>query len=112
MLLSCLKNQKVSSYWDLHLNSETSAYLFRIIAIKTIMENPSSYGFSLDSDDYYTPLSSHSTKKVSGSITSLADFAIQNGTTYRKLKLYNPWLQQPYLKNRSRRTYTLKIPYN
>lgn len=107
-----LKSQKVSSYWDLHLNSETSAYLFRIIAIKTIMENPASYGFNLDGEDYYAPLNSYSTKKVSSGIVSLTDFAIQNGTTYRKLKIYNPWLRQPYLRNRSKRTYTLKVPYN
>ncbi len=107
-----MKNQQVSTYWDLHLNSETSAYLFRIIAIKTIMENPSNYGFNLDGDDYYTPLNSYTTKKVKSSIPNLANFAVENGTTYRKLKLYNPWLRQPHLRNRSRRTYTIKIPYN
>jgi len=34
-----LDDQKVSSYYDLYLNEETSRYLFRIIAIKYVMEN-------------------------------------------------------------------------
>jgi hypothetical protein len=38
-LRRALDDQKVSSYYDLYLNEETTRYLFRIIAIKYLMEN-------------------------------------------------------------------------
>ena len=44
---SNLKKQNVESYYDLNLNSETSRYIFRILAVKTIFENPKKYGFNI-----------------------------------------------------------------
>ncbi len=38
-LRRALDDQKVTSYYDLYLNEETTRYLFRIIAIKYLMEN-------------------------------------------------------------------------
>lgn len=38
-LRRALDDQKVASYYDLYLNDETTRYLFRIIAIKYLMEN-------------------------------------------------------------------------
>ncbi len=38
-LRRALEDQKVDSYYDLYLNEETTRYLFRIIAIKYLMEN-------------------------------------------------------------------------
>ena len=34
-----LDEQGVSNYWDLHLNSETARYVYRILAVKEVMEN-------------------------------------------------------------------------
>lgn len=105
-------SQQVQDYYDLHLNDETSRYLFRIIAIREVMKDPEKYGYIFDYDDLYPQFNSYQTVTVSGSISSLASFAKKHGTTYRKLKLYNPWLRQPYLKNRTRRTYQIKVPYS
>jgi len=38
-LRRALDDQKVASYYDLYLNEETTRYLFRILAIKYLMEN-------------------------------------------------------------------------
>ena len=43
-------------YYDLDLPQETEEYLFRIMAIKIILSNPSEYGFELAEADYYPPL--------------------------------------------------------
>ena len=43
-LQKALDNQKVENYYDLHLNSETSRYVFRILAVKEILQNPQKYG--------------------------------------------------------------------
>ena len=39
-----LKTQKVNNYYDLLLPDETERYIFRILAFKTILENPEKYG--------------------------------------------------------------------
>ncbi|MBQ3832673.1 MAG: lytic transglycosylase domain-containing protein, partial [Bacteroidales bacterium] len=48
-----IESQKVDNYWDLLLNQETARYVYRIIALKLVMENPSTYGFNLDEKDLY-----------------------------------------------------------
>ena len=40
-----LSRQKVENYYDLLLGRETSRYIFRILAVKEIMENANNYGF-------------------------------------------------------------------
>ena len=48
-----IDKQKVKSYYDLLLNDETSRYIFRILAMKSIIVNPKSYGFTLRKKDLY-----------------------------------------------------------
>lgn len=106
-----LEEQGVDSYYDVHLSEETLRYVFRIAAIKEIYANPEKYGFFLDSSDKYPPMN-FTEKTISSSIGNLATFAKENGTTYRKLKLYNPWMMSTSLKNSAGKTYTIKIPVN
>lgn len=101
--------QKQDDYYDLLLNEETARYLFRILAIKTIMENPETYGFMFRQQDLYQPVSFYSLD-VDSTVTDFADFADSFGTNYKMLKFLNPWLRKPHLNNRSGRVYTLKIP--
>ena len=42
-----LRRQKVDNYYDLLLVDETSRYVFRILAIKQILNDPFAYGFEL-----------------------------------------------------------------
>ncbi|NNC96098.1 MAG: lytic transglycosylase domain-containing protein [Chitinophagales bacterium] len=101
--------QKVDSYFDLYLNTETSRYVFRILALKEIFENPSNYGFHLENDDlYYEP--KFGVIEVTDPISDLAEYAQKYGTNYKKLKLSNPWLKRTYLKSVSDKNYELKIP--
>ena len=39
-----IEKQGSNNYYNLFLNSETARYVFRIIAVKEIMENPKKYG--------------------------------------------------------------------
>ena len=105
-----LKEQHVDSYYDVHLSEETLRYVFRIIAIKEIYNNKEKYGFELNSEDLYKPLTEYSVLEVKEPVLSLADFATKYGTNYRMLKIYNPWLRKPYLKNKYKKTYKIKIP--
>lgn len=102
--------QRARSFAEVNLNSETSRYLFRIVALKTIMEDPAAFGYQLDDDDYYPPMDNVSALKVDTSVANWGDFAIKHGTNYRMLKVYNPWLKDNKLTNKSRKTYTVLVP--
>ena len=43
-----LKEQKTDNYYDLLLGQETGRYVFRIVAIKQILENTAHYGFNFE----------------------------------------------------------------
>jgi hypothetical protein len=106
---SLLASQDQDHYFDLNLNSETSRYVFRLMAIKEIMSNPSTYGFYLEEDDLYQPLTDYKEIEVTKSVSSWAEFAEEHGVSYRILKVYNPWLRDSkltVLKN----TYKVKVP--
>ena len=105
-----MKSQKAKTYYDLNINQETSRYVFRIVAIKEILSNPEEFGFYLDRNELYQPLNDYRIIEVNSSIPSWAEFAVNNGTTYRMLKVYNPWLISNTLTNSSKKTYQIKIP--
>ncbi|MDQ3015458.1 MAG: lytic transglycosylase domain-containing protein [Bacteroidota bacterium] len=102
-------DQRNSNYYDLNLNDETSRYIFRIIAIKEIMANPETYGFHVPDEILYPSLP-YTTVTVEQPIPNLPDFAIKNGTTYRKLKLFNPWLIASTLNRANGKKYEIRIP--
>lgn len=102
--------QGTNNYFDLYLNPETSQYLFRIVAIKEVMKTPEAFGFYLTEEDGYKPLSNFKTVEVSSAIPNLAAFAKEQGTTYRLLKVFNPWLIADKLTNSGKKTYQIKIP--
>lgn len=104
-----LANQQQKSYYDLRLNQETQRYVYRILALKLIMQHPTDYGFTVRRCDTYPELP-FSTVKLSGKDVDLVQFAIDNGTTYKMLRLLNPWLITDKLKNKPGNTYTVRIP--
>ncbi len=101
--------QNTNNYYNLKLNTETAEYVFRIIAVKEIMENPRKYGFVLRSKDLYT-MPVYRTIKVDSTISDLNNFAISNSINYKLLKEFNPWLRTTSLPDESRKMYTIKIP--
>lgn len=103
-----LDQQKSNNYYDLHLGEETSRYVFRIIAMKEVMENAQKYGYRLSPQElYYQP--SVETIKVTESIPSLVDFAIQNSMNYKELKLLNPWLREDKLIISNNKSYEIAV---
>lgn len=105
-----LGRQRAESIFDLDINRETMQYVFRIVAIKTIMEEPGSFGYQIDSTENYMPLTNYKTLVVKRSIPNLGDFAREQGTTYRMLKLYNPWLISGSLTVSGGKVYELRLP--
>ena len=104
-----LNNQGVDSYYDLYLNTETSRYVLRLMAIKEICSNPRKYGYYVRKSHLYFEVPTIKLEIDSG-ISNLPDFALKNGTTYKMLKLLNPWLRKPYLTNKDKKTYWIELP--
>jgi len=104
-----LKEQKVHSYYDLLMADETERYIFRILAFKTILENPEQYGIYVSKNLEYQPFR-YKTVVVDKSIDSWADFAIEHDITYKLLKIFNPWLRSNSLKIKKGEVYEIKIP--
>ena len=104
-----LETQQVDNYYDALLPDETERYVFRILALKEILNNPEKYGFVFDAKDLYT-LPETKTIKVDTAITNIASFAKNYGLTYKEFKIHNPWLRENHLNNKSRKLYEIKIP--
>ena len=104
-----INKQKVNTYYDLLLNNETSRYVFRILAVKDIIENPKHYGFHLRDKDLYQLVPTY-TVSVDSAVSHWADFAHQHDINYKILKRYNPWLREKYLTNSKRKIYKINIP--
>lgn len=104
-----LENQGEKSYYDLFLNDETSRYVFRILAIKEIVNNPLKYGFKIHPSHVYKeePLRY---VEVNETIKDLVVFAKQHGTNYKMIKRHNPWLRDDKLTVKKGKTYKIAIP--
>lgn len=101
--------QKEDDYYNLLLNEETGRYIFRILAFKLILEDPSAYGFHLSKQDLYQPVP-YDVVLVDGPVTDFADFAKEHGTNYKMLKFLNPWLRDNNLTNSRQLTYEIRVP--
>jgi hypothetical protein len=106
-----VESQKESTYYNLFLYDEPARYVYRIIAIKLIIENPELYGFYIDKKDLYQPFQ-YSTLKVDSSISNLTNFAKSKNTNYKMLKILNPWLRNSALVNNNKKVYHVKLPVN
>ena len=104
-----MERQKNENYYDMVLGEETGRYVFRILALKCIFEHPEKYGFLINKNDLYPPIESFEVK-VDSTITSIANFAEHFNTSYKIIKLLNPWLREAYLTNRDKKTYVILIP--
>ena len=104
-----LEKQSRDSSFDLYLNEETSRYVFRIMAMKQVMENPSAYGFNLRADQLYMPVDCEAVE-VSGPVSDWAEWAAEHGISYAQLREENPWIRAKSLTNTAGRTYKVLVP--
>lgn len=108
-LRSRLNAQGVQSYYDVRLNTETTRYIYRILAAKLIMQHPQEYGFYVRQCDLYPPIP-YRTAELKGQNVDLYQFAKDHNTTYKMLRELNPWLTTTKLTNKNNKTYTVKLP--
>ena len=102
--------QKEKKAIDLVLLPETSRYIFRLMAVKEIFNNPKEYGFILQSSDLYPLIPTAKSITIDTPVSSWADIAKKNGLTYLQLHEANPWIRSASMANKNRKSYKIKIP--
>jgi len=105
---NALDNQKVDNYYDLMLNDETSRYVFRILAIKQIFEHPENSGLEIVKEELYDPyVYRYDTIRSS---TEWVEYAKKQGTSYKTLRIYNPWIQDDDIRVGRNEKYVVSLP--
>jgi hypothetical protein len=92
-----VREQGSDSYYDLYLPEETERYVFRILALKLIMEDPEAYSIHVpEGDRYRLPkvMEVDIRSKNPISVDILADCANVGARTIRVL---NPWMRRNVL---------------
>ncbi len=105
-----LKIQDVDEYWDLFLPEETMRYVPRILSFKLLMGDPQRFGFDIDEDAMLKPFKHFKIVEISDRKIEWSKFAADNNTTYRELRILNPWIRDYEHKNPKRKTYEVKVP--
>ena len=108
---NAINGQKTKGYYELYLNEETTRYVFRMLALKLIIEAPEKYGYKLSPSDYYRPVE-YKTIFIDESIQDLPQFAKSLGVSYQTLKEHNPWIQNTDYKLvlKEGKKYKIRIP--
>ncbi|NND51572.1 MAG: lytic transglycosylase domain-containing protein [Flavobacteriaceae bacterium] len=104
-----LKEQGADTYYQLLLGEETGRYLFRIVALKEILNHPDQYGFNFRLKDLYKTIPTYKVE-VDTAVTDFVSFSKRFGINYKILKLHNPWLREKHLNNKSGKLYLIEIP--
>jgi hypothetical protein len=89
--------QDTNNYYQLYLPLETQRYIFRILSVKLILLNPEKYGFKLNDDDYYPPLSYDQIQVDCRQETPIRIVARSANTNFKTIKDLNPEIRGHYL---------------
>lgn len=101
--------QQTKNYYDLQLPEETNKYIFRILTFKHLMSNAAEMGYTVNDRNGYKQFNTREVT-VSSSILNLAQWAINNGTNYRMLRILNPWLRSKSLTVNGGKQYIVRLP--
>ncbi len=101
--------QCVQSSFDMLLVSETSRYVFRIMAAKAFLENPQKFGFKIKREHLYHSIRTDDIK-INSAVADWAEWTKQHGITYSHLKDFNIWLRGRGLANKNGKTYIIQVP--
>lgn len=104
-----LEKQHANDSYDLYLTEETSRYVFRIMAMKAVMENPAMFGFHLTADQLYQPVDCEIVT-ISSPVEDWPTWAREHGISYAQLREENPWIRAKKLTNKDGKTYKVRVP--
>jgi membrane-bound lytic murein transglycosylase D len=103
------ENQQVGDSFDMLLTSESSRYVFRILAMKQFLENPKAFGYIIERNQFYQTIDTKNVI-VKGPVADWTVWAAQNGISYSQLKDFNMWLRDRKLTNPKGKEYIVQVP--
>jgi len=106
-VVQAVESQGSKDYYDLYLPEETDRFVFRIITLKLIMDNPAAYDIHVTDQERYRPPPTKNvtlTARQGIPISVLAECA---DTSPRSLRHMNDWMLQNVL---PAGIYTFKVP--
>jgi membrane-bound lytic murein transglycosylase D len=102
-----LSGQGVNIFYDADLPLETEAYIFRILAAKSILSNPVTYGYFIPTAKRYPPLEYDEIDLSVQHEAPITAIARACDTTYKVIKEMNPEIRQNSLPSGQ---FKLRIP--
>ena len=96
-LMADISEQNTKDYYQLYLPLETQRFLFRILAVKLIFEDPGRYGFNLSEKDYYRPLAFDRVDMTCAQETPIRVVAQAARTQFKVIKDLNPEIRGYYI---------------
>lgn len=105
-----MDKQQIEYYYDLYLPEETMRYMFRILSFKLLCADPEAFGYHIDQDEYFAPLTEYKIVTINDKVIDWSKFAIANGTTYKMLRELNHWIRDYTYTNSAARTFEVKVP--
>ncbi len=102
-----IRKQQQTDYYSLNLPEETERYIYRIAAIKIIMENPEAYGYRVPEEKIYRPVKCDTASVNIKKAIHITDFAKGIGTSFKVIRDLNPKIVDDYLPSGS---YDLNTP--
>ena len=102
-----MRQQGVSSYYQLALSEESERYVFRALAAKLILSEPERYGFEVPREQRYRPYDADVVTIELRDRVAVAELARQAGSFYRELKALNPEIVDDWL---GKGRYAIRVP--
>ncbi|MFO7987457.1 MAG: transglycosylase SLT domain-containing protein [Desulfatiglandaceae bacterium] len=96
-LMAEILEQQTEDYYALYLPLETQRFLFRILSIKLIFENPQKYGFSLADTDFYPPVQFDRVLVKTKKDLPIKTVARAARTRFKVIKDLNPEIRGHYI---------------
>jgi hypothetical protein len=96
-LRKAIREQNSTYYYRLNLPLETERYVFRIAAIKIILENPKRYGYHLSTERTYEPIAYDAVEASFKAPVDILDITEAIGTDFKTFKEMNPQFLKDYI---------------
>lgn len=92
-----LEDQKVDNYYDLYLNEETSRYVFRILAIKYVIQDYETKKEYINKMIWWVYIEPKTKILKVWKVPDLKKWAIDNWQNYQTIKTLNMWIKKDFL---------------
>ena len=96
-LMTEMMEQDSNNYYALYLPLETQRFIFRILSVKMIFADPERYGFKLNDEDYYPPLTFDKVEVTCEREMPIGVIAKAARTHFKVIKDLNPEIRGHYL---------------